>query len=88
MLQVGDVVYFKHKDEEKLTPAIIIKANELEIRIQYIEFNDPYIIKDVVNKPLQYKEKIYVNRQRDISILDVKNNLIELFEVKSISPVN
>ncbi|ACQ51818.1 hypothetical protein CLJ_B2604 [Clostridium botulinum Ba4 str. 657] len=37
---------------------------------------------------MKYKEKTYVNRQKDISILDIKNNLIELFLVHSISPIN
>ncbi|ENK0558026.1 hypothetical protein AB2T19_002835 [Clostridium botulinum] len=87
-MQVGDVVYFKSRDEEKITPGIIIKANSLEIIVQYVVFEEPHIIKEKVNKPLKYKEKVYVNRQKDISILDIKNNLIELFLVHSINPIN
>nr|DAK04242.1 MAG TPA: Lamin-B receptor BINDING PROTEIN [Caudoviricetes sp.] len=87
-MQVGDIVYFKSRDEEKIIPGTIIKANELEITVQYIDFKEPHIIEEIVNKPLKYKGKTYVNRQKDISILDIKNNLIELFLVHSISPIN
>ncbi|MBE1303658.1 hypothetical protein G4W71_06385 [Clostridium botulinum] len=87
-MQVGDIVYFKSKNEEKITPGTIIKANELEITVQYVDFKDPHVIEETVNKPLKYKGKTYVNRQKDISILDLKNNLIELFLVHSISPIN
>ncbi|MFT8349234.1 hypothetical protein [Clostridium saccharoperbutylacetonicum] len=86
-MNVGDAIFFRNKDEEKITPGIIIMVNELEIKIMYVDFSQPHIIKENVNKPLPYKEKIYVNRQKDISILDIKNGLVEIFEINSISPV-